>query len=103
MAGAGCRTCCHVFVVRRVLEIDPPDDDLIRAVLVKLLVDRQLLVDTSVVEFIARRIDRSLDAAREIVRLLDLEALSSGRRISRGLAAEVLRRPRRTRTTGKAE
>lgn len=72
-------------------EIVPPDDDLIRAVLVKLLVDRQLLVDTSVVEFIARRIDRSLDAAREIVRRLDLEALSCGRRISRGLAAEVLR------------
>ena len=73
------------------IEIAPPDDDLIRAVLVKLLIDRQLLVDTSVVEYIARRIDRSLDAAREIVRRLDVEALSGGRRISRGLAAEVLR------------
>lgn len=73
------------------MEIDVPDDDLIRAVLVKLLVDRQLLVDTSVVEFIARRIDRSLDAAREVVRRLDGEALSSGRRITRGLAADVLR------------
>lgn len=73
------------------IEIAPPDDDLIRAVLVKLLIDRQLLVDTSVVEYIARRIDRSLDAARDIVRRLDVEALSGGRRISRGLAAEVLR------------
>ena len=73
------------------IHVQPPDDDLIRAVLVKLLIDRQLLVDTSVVEFVARRIDRSLDAAREIVRRLDVEALSGGRRISRGLAAEVLR------------
>ena len=73
------------------VEVKAPDDDLIRAVLVKLLVDRQLLVDAGIVEFIARRIDRSLDAAREIVRRLDLEALSCGRRISRGLAAEVLR------------
>lgn len=73
------------------VEIAPPDDDLIRAVLVKLLIDRQLLVDTSVVEFVARRIDRSLDAAREIVRRLDVEALSGGRRISRALVAEVLR------------
>lgn len=73
------------------IQIAPPDDELIRAVLVKLLIDRQLLVDTSVVEYIARRIDRSLDAAREIVRRLDVEALSGGRRISRGLAAEVLR------------
>ncbi len=73
------------------LAIDPPDDDLLRAVLVKHFVDRQLLIDTSVVEFIARRIDRSLGAARAVVRQLDIEALASGRRISRGLAAEILR------------
>ena len=72
------------------INIDPPDDDLLRAVLVKHFVDRQLLIDTSVVEFVARRIDRSLGAARAVVRRLDIEALASGRRISRGLAAEVL-------------
>lgn len=73
------------------VEVSRPDDDLVRAVLVKLLVDRQLLVDTSVVEFLARHIDRSLGVARDIVRRLDREALSSGRRISRGLAADLLR------------
>ena len=76
------------------ISLDPPDDDLLRAVLVKHFVDRQLLIDTSVVEFIARRIDRSLGSARAVVRQLDIEALASGRRISRGLAAEVLRAER---------
>ena len=74
------------------VEIGSPDDDLMRAVLVKLLFDRQLLVDASVVEFIARRIDRSLDAARALVSRLDAESLSSGRPITRGLAADILRR-----------
>ncbi len=69
-----------------------PDDDLVRAVLVKLFVERQLVVDTSIVEFVAQRIDRSLDAARDFVRMLDAEALARGRRIGRGLAGDVLRR-----------
>jgi chromosomal replication initiation ATPase DnaA len=59
-------------------------------VLVKLFVDRQLVVDTSVVDYIALRIERSLAKASEIVSLLDREALSRGRRVSRAIAAEVL-------------
>ncbi|MDE2362500.1 MAG: hypothetical protein KGM42_07470 [Hyphomicrobiales bacterium] len=74
------------------VEIGRPDDDLIRAVLVKLFVDRQLAVDASVIEYVAQRIDRSLDAAREMVRALDDEALAEGRRITRGLAARLLGR-----------
>ena len=35
-----------------------------RAVLVKLLVDRQLVVDTALVDYVALRLERSLDAAR---------------------------------------
>ena len=72
-------------------ELGAPDEDLVRAVLVKLLIDRQLFVDTSVVEFLARHIDRTLGTAREAVRRLDSEALSGGRRITRGLAGDVLR------------
>lgn len=70
--------------------LEPPDDALLRAVLVKLFVDRQLVVDTSVVEYIALRIERSLARAAEVVTLLDREALSRGRRISRAIAAEVI-------------
>lgn len=74
------------------IEIGEPDDALIRAVLVKLFLDRQLAVDTSVVEYLVVRIERSLDAARRIVEILDTEALAAGRPITRPMAAEVLRR-----------
>jgi len=59
-------------------------------VLVKLFVDRQLVVDTSVVDYIALRIERSLARAEDVVTGLDREALSRGRRVSRAIAAEVL-------------
>lgn len=74
------------------VEIRSPDDGLVRAVLVKLLLDRQLSPDEGTVEFVARRIERSLDAARRFVSRLDDEALSTGRRISRSLASDVLKR-----------
>ena len=72
------------------VSLEPPDDALLKAVLVKLFVDRQLVVDTSVVEYIAVRIERSLRRAAEVVADLDREALSRGRRISRPVAAAVL-------------
>jgi chromosomal replication initiation ATPase DnaA len=73
-----------------IVSLEPPDDALLKAVLVKLFVDRQLVVDTTVVDYIALRIERSLARAAEIVAALDREALSRGRRISRPIAAAVL-------------
>jgi chromosomal replication initiation ATPase DnaA len=70
--------------------LDPPDDALLKAVLVKLFVDRQLVVDTSVVDYIALRIERSLAEAAAVVAALDQEALSRGRRVSRPIAADLL-------------
>lgn len=70
--------------------IGAPDDALIRAVLVKLLVDRQLIVDTNVVEYAARRLNRGLDAACDFVAALDREAMARGRRVTRTMASEVL-------------
>ena len=70
--------------------LDPPDDALLKAVLVKLFVDRQLVVDTTLVDYISLRIERSLARAAEVVAALDREALSRGRRITRPMAAEVL-------------
>ena len=70
----------------------PPDDALLRAVLVKLFVDRQLVVDLAIVEALALRIDRSLGRAREVVTALDRDALSRGRRITKPLALAVLER-----------
>lgn len=72
------------------MEISAPDDALVRAVLVKLFVDRQLTIDTSLIEFLAMRIERSLEAVRRIVDLLDREALAQGRAVTRPMAAQVI-------------
>ncbi|HEX2552854.1 MAG TPA: hypothetical protein VHL98_04080 [Microvirga sp.] len=72
------------------VRLESPDDALLKAVLVKLFLDRQLVVDTSVVDYISLRIERSLARAAEVVAALDREALSLGRRITRPMAARVL-------------
>lgn len=69
-----------------------PDESLVRAILVKLFIERQIVIDTSVVEFLAARIERSVSAAKNMVEALDREGLERGRRITRPLASDLLRR-----------
>jgi chromosomal replication initiation ATPase DnaA len=70
----------------------PPDDALLRAVLVKQFADRHLDVDEDLISYLATRIERSFAAARAIVAELDREALRrQKRKITRALAAELLR------------
>jgi chromosomal replication initiation ATPase DnaA len=71
--------------------LSPPDDALLRAVLVKLFADRQLAVDDSLVGYLATRLERSFAAARAAVGTLDREALRRKRPVTRALAAEVLK------------
>ena len=70
--------------------IEAPDDALMRAVLVKLFFDRQVLVEENVIDFLALRLDRSLGAAQQIVAALDHEGLSRRRAITRPMAAALL-------------
>ena len=76
-----------------VVSLQEPDDQLFRALIVKFCADRQLAVDEAVVGYLATRIERSYAAVRQAVELLDREALSLGRPVTRALAAEVLRKP----------
>ncbi|MEN5081741.1 hypothetical protein ABE438_04590 [Bosea sp. TWI1241] len=71
-------------------EIATPDDALLRALLVKLFVDRQLIVDTGTIEALALRMERSFAAARDLVDALDRLSLERGRRVTRAMAAEVV-------------
>jgi chromosomal replication initiation ATPase DnaA len=73
------------------VSLGAPDVELTEAVLFKLFSDRQIAVDWQVVSYIALRIERSLDAARAIVAALDREALARGKRVTRAMAAELLR------------
>jgi chromosomal replication initiation ATPase DnaA len=76
-----------------VVTLMPPDDTLLRAVLVKLFADRQLRVDEELIAFLLARIERSFAGARAIVAELDREALRQRREVGRKLAAELLREP----------
>lgn len=73
-----------------VARIEPPDDALLAAVLVKLFADRQVQVQPSLIAYLAARMERSLGAARRLVDELDRRALSLGRPVTRSLAASVV-------------
>jgi chromosomal replication initiation ATPase DnaA len=72
--------------------LEPPDDALLRAVLVKLFADRQLDVDESLIGYLVTRIERSFASARAAVGALDREALRQKRPVTRALAVELLAR-----------
>jgi len=70
--------------------LEPPDDALLAAVLVKLFSDRQIRVSPQLIDFLLARIERSLSQARAVVAALDARALALKRPISRQFAAEIL-------------
>ena len=72
------------------VEIREPDDMLLAGVIVKLFADRQVTVEPHVVQFILRRMERSLSTAQRVVERLDRIALERKSRISRTLAAEII-------------
>jgi chromosomal replication initiation ATPase DnaA len=69
----------------------PPDDDLLRLLIVKLAADRQINVDEPLVNYLANRIERSFAAAHAAVVRLDEEAMRQHRPVTRALAAELFR------------
>ena len=73
--------------------LTPPDDALLRSLLVKLAADRQLALDESLVNYLVNRIERSFAAAHAAVQRLDEEAMRQHRPVTRALAAELFRTP----------
>lgn len=72
------------------IEIAPPGEELIEAVLVKLFSDRQLEVGPAMTSFALTRMERSLSAARELVARIDRLSLAEARRVTRPLVARAL-------------
>ena len=72
------------------VEIGPPDEALIRAVMLKHFADRQLDIEPKVLTYLALHVDRSLAAAAAAVAAVDRAALATGRKISRQLVIEAL-------------
>lgn len=74
------------------IEITPPDDVLMTAVITKLFADRQLAVEPNIIRYVVSRIERSTATASRFVALVDHMALEQKSKISRQLAADVLRK-----------
>ena len=72
--------------------LEAPDDALLAAVLVKLLSDQQINSDPKLISYITKRMERSFEAAHNLIRALDQESLSKSKPLTLKLAAEVLDR-----------
>ena len=73
-----------------IVQVQPPDEALLKAVLVKLFADRQLNVEPPVIDYLSLRMERSMAAANRIVAVVDRLALATHRKVTRPLAAEAL-------------
>ncbi|HEY2621685.1 MAG TPA: hypothetical protein VGI78_30415, partial [Acetobacteraceae bacterium] len=72
------------------VELGPPEDTLLRALLVRMLADRQLRPPEALQEWLVRRLPRSAAALREAVARLDAAALDRHRNLTVPFAAAAL-------------
>ncbi|QQA41308.1 chromosomal replication initiator DnaA [Pelagovum pacificum] len=73
-----------------VVRIGNPDDDLLEAVLLKLLVDRHLKFEDALIPYLVTHMNRSFADASRMVAMLERRAVDERRAISRRLAREIL-------------
>lgn len=67
-----------------------PDDQLLEALLIKQFRDRQVTLDSDVVQYLIPRMPRDAAGLRSFVEKLDQQALAEGRKITIALAKSVL-------------
>jgi chromosomal replication initiation ATPase DnaA len=79
------------FKAATAIGIGPPEDELIGALLVKHFSDRQLKVDEDVIPYVLARMERSFEAARDVVSKADALALSKHRNITIPLMRQVFK------------
>lgn len=67
-----------------------PDDTLLREVLVKLFADRQIAIDDAAIRYMLPRMERSLEAARNLVAHIDRLALEEKADVTRPFISRVM-------------
>lgn len=72
------------------VRLNPPDEALLAAVLVKLFADRQQAVSAGLLDWLVLHMDRDLGLARRLVAAMDRAAMAEKGPITRRIAAEVL-------------
>ena len=78
---------CRDFVISEILN---PDDDLIYALLIKNLSDRQILVNKKIIEYIVKRINRSYGKISEFIYKIDRISLKEKKSIDFKMIKKVL-------------
>ena len=71
-------------------KIDPPDDDLIFAIILKNFSDRQIKLEKKIIEFIINRIDRSYSKISEFIYKIDELSLKKKKPINLKTIKEIL-------------
>ena len=74
----------------QLIELQEPDDMLLKLVMMKLFSDRQVSVDEKVLDYCVVRMERSLASAANLVAEIDAEALSRKTSVSKATAASAL-------------
>ena len=64
------------------VKIKRPDDALLSSVLIKLFLDKQILINKEVIKFIVRRSERSFDNLEKIINKLDNKSLITKKKIT---------------------
>ncbi len=72
------------------VSLEAPDDHLLKAVMIKQFADRQIEVGPQIIEYLFKRMERSMQAVSSMVDLLDRGSLGTGRAITKPLAREIL-------------
>jgi chromosomal replication initiation ATPase DnaA len=73
------------------MEIQPPDEEHLAAILVKHFSDRQIEVAPDVISYLIARMERSMAAAQQVTAHIDRLALAERRKITRAFAAKVFK------------
>jgi len=72
------------------IKINPPDDKLLKALLIKHFSDRQLKVGDNIIKYIITRIERSFDSVLNLVEKLDKLSLNEKRNITIPLVKQII-------------
>ncbi|RCL04023.1 MAG: ATPase involved in DNA replication initiation [Candidatus Tokpelaia sp. JSC189] len=72
------------------IEISPPDDALLNAIMAKLFADRQLVIESQLISYVLNRIERCPAKMIEFVKRVDRIALEQKSKITRQLVIDVL-------------
>ena len=70
--------------------LEKPDDEQLKAILIKLFSDHQLQADIGVVDYIVNRCERSIDSLRKLVYVIDHNSLAEKRKITIPFVREIL-------------